>query len=241
MSKFLQISGEFDRAVKIYLKLQNKDVFHLIRSQNLHNVINSIIVELMTLDVDKTIQLLIENPKNPHQIVESLKSHEKFLFAFLEVFEKVDSSGEFDWKLIQLCVKHDRAKLLPLLKRSKVYPLQEAFDLCKNNFLHEEKIYLLDRMGNAIEALEIIVSELKDAKMAIKFCREHDDIELWEFLIDKSIDKSEIVTLLMDSMSSFFIDPEILINKIEVDQEIVGLKKALITMLHNYETQVRFH
>jgi hypothetical protein len=141
--------------------------------------------------------------------------------------------------LIQLCVKFDKEKLLPLLRRSKVYPLQEAFEMCKNNFLHAEMIYLLDRMGNAIEALEIIINELKDTKMAIQFCHDHDDIELWEFLIDKSINKSEIVTLLMDSMSSFFINPEILINKIEVDQEIFGLKNALITMLHNYDTQVR--
>jgi hypothetical protein len=193
----------------------------------------------MNLDSEKTIQLLIENNKNPDSIVESLKSHQNHLFAFLEAFEKVDSSGKFDWKLIQLCVKFDKEKLLPLLRRSKVYPLQEAFEMCKNNFLHAEMIYLLDRMGNAIEALEIIINELKDTKMAIQLCHDHDDIELWEFLIDKSINKSEIVTLLMDSMSSFFINPEILINKIEVDQEIFGLKNALITMLHNYDTQVR--
>ena len=75
--------------------------------------------------------------------------------------------------------------------------------------------------------------------MAIKFCHEHDDVELWEHLIDKSTNKSEIVTqLLMDSMSSFFINPEVLINRIDEDQEIVDLKNALTTMLHNYETQV---
>lgn len=196
------------------------------------------IVELMNLDSEKTIQLLIEKNKNCDAIVESLKSHENFLFDFLDAFEKVDSSGKFDWRLIQLCVKYSRDKLLPLLKRSKTYPLQEAFEMCKSNFLHREMIYLLDRMGNAIEALEIIINELKNTKMAIEFCHEHDDIELWEYLIDKSINKSEIVTLLMDSMSSFFINPEILINKIEIDQEILGLKNALITMLHNYDTQV---
>lgn len=75
--------------------------------------------------------------------------------------------------------------------------------------------------------------------MAIKFCHDHDDVELWEYLIDKSNNKSEIVTqLLMDSMSSFFINPEMLINRIDEDQEIVDLKNALTTMLHNYETQV---
>lgn len=112
-------------------------------------------------------------------------------------------------------------------------------------------------MGNAIDALQIIMNEVKvrkdaskfkqffnilnpqDTKMAIKFCHEHDDVELWEHLIDKSTNKSEIVTqLLMDSMSSFFINPEVLINRIDEDQEIVDLKNALTTMLHNYETQV---
>lgn len=93
-------------------------------------------------------------------------------------------------------------------------------------------------MGNAIDALQIIMNELKNTKMAIQFCHDHDDVELWEYLIDKSINKSEIVTLLMDSMSSFFINPEMLINRIDVDQEIVDLKKALTTMLHNYQAQV---
>lgn len=112
--------------------------------------------------------------------------------------------------------------------------------MCCKNSLFIEMIYLLDRMGNATDALQIIMNELKDTKMAIKFCHDHDDVELWEFLIDKSINKSEIVTqLLMDSMSSFFINPEMLINRIDEDQEIVDLKNALTTMLHNYETQVR--
>jgi vacuolar protein sorting-associated protein 41 len=95
-------------------------------------------------------------------------------------------------------------------------------------------------MGNAAEALQIIMHDLKDTKMAIQFCHEHDDPELWEFLIDKSANKGEIVkSLLMDSMTNFF-NPEILINRIDVEQEIVELKKALTTMLGNYQTQVGF-
>ena len=45
------------------------------------------------------------------------------------------------------------------------------------------------RMGKRKEALELITHDLKDVGQAIDFCKEHDDEELWEDLINYSIDK----------------------------------------------------
>lgn len=47
----------------------------------------------------------------------------------------------------------------------------------------------LDRMGNTKQALQLITTELKDVNKAIEFCKEHDDQELWEDLINYSTEK----------------------------------------------------
>ena len=44
-------------------------------------------------------------------------------------------------------------------------------------------------MGNANEALKLITNQLGDVNQAIDFCKEQNDPELWEDLINHSIDK----------------------------------------------------
>ena len=198
------------------------------------------IVELIKLDNDKAIAMLLERNKiAPDIVVEELKSHEHYLFQFLDAFDKVDSSGKFDWKLINLYAKYDREKLLPFLRRSRTYPIQDAYDVCRKEFFYPEMVYLLDRMGNTNEALTIIMNNLKDVHMAIEFCKEHNDLELWDKLINESVDRPEIMTKLLDGIAGFIINPELLINKIKVGQEIPGLKNALVKMLSGFSLQVR--
>lgn len=82
-----------------------------------------------------------------------------------------------------------REKLLPFLKKSDHYPIQEALDICKKEKFYPEMVYLLGRMGNIEEALDLIINELKDMQQAISFCQEHDDPDLWNDLINHSLDK----------------------------------------------------
>lgn len=49
--------------------------------------------------------------------------------------------------------------------------------------------FLIGRIGNTKEALALITDKLKDIDQAIDFCKEHDDLELWEDLINYSLDK----------------------------------------------------
>lgn len=230
---------EYDKALTMYLKLQHKDVFQLIKKHNLYNAIRNMIVELIKLDSEKALSLLLEKNKIPPDVVVAeLERNEKFLFMFLDAFDKIDSSGKFDWKLINLYAKYGRDSMLPFLKRSRTYPLQEAYELCKSNLFHPEMVYLLDRMGNSTEALTIIMKKLKDVGMAIEFCREHNDLELWEYLVNESVDKPEIITKLLDGIAGFIINPEMLINRIQKGQKIPGLKGALVKMLNGFNLQV---
>lgn len=75
--------------------------------------------------------------------------------------------------------------------------------------------------------------------MAIDFCKEHDDPDLWNNLIDESLKRPEIMTQMLDGIVGY-VNPESLINKIKVGQQIPGLKKSLIKMLCDYRLQVNF-
>jgi len=50
-------------------------------------------------------------------------------------------------------------------------------------------VYLLGRIGNTSEALALMTRELNDMESAIAFCQEHDDEELWNDLVNYSLDK----------------------------------------------------
>lgn len=65
-------------------------------------------------------------------------------------------------------------------------------------------VYLHGRMGNTIEALSIIINKLHDIQMAIDFCKEHDDMDLWNELINQSIDRPEIMTKLLDGIAGMY-------------------------------------
>lgn len=230
---------QYDKALAVYLKLQHKDVFQLIKKHNLYNIIQSMIVELINLDSEKAISLLLERNKISSDIVvQQLKDHERFLFLYLDSLDKIDSSGKFDEQLVNMYVKYDREKLLPFLKRSRTYPLQDAYELCKNKLFYPEMVYLLDRMGDSTQALTIIMKNMKDVGMAIEFCREHNDLELWEFLVNEGVDKPEIITKLLDGIAGFMINPEMLIERIKLGQEIPGLKNSLVNMLMGFNLQV---
>lgn len=165
-----------------------------------------------------------------------MKVNYSFL-QFLDAYERVNGSGKFHKQLLNLYPKYDRSKLLPFLKSSKNYSIQDAYDICKRESFYPEMVYLLDQMGNTKEALTIIMHKMNDVQMAIEFCREHDDLDLWNKMIDESVDSPTVLTKLLDGIAGF-INPELLIDKIKVGQEIPGLKNALVKMLSGFSLQV---
>lgn len=123
------------------------------------------------------------------------------LLQYLDALDKVDSSGRYDGKLAALYAKYCREKLLTFLKRSNSYPIEDALRVCTQRLFYPEMVYLHGRMGNTTEALSIIITKLNDIQMAINFCKEHDDMDLWNELINKSLDRPEIMTKLLDGIA----------------------------------------
>ncbi|XP_055903416.1 vacuolar protein sorting-associated protein 41 homolog [Eupeodes corollae] len=230
---------KYESALTMYLRLQNKDVFELIRRKNLYSVIHKLIIPLIELDKDQAISMLIQKQKIiPEIVVQQLEQKQEYLYNYLDALDKVDNSGKFHWKLVNLYAKFDRDKLLSFLRRSNNYPIQEALDICKRELFYPEMVYLLGRMGNTSEALNIIIHKLKNIEMAIDFCKEYDDSDLWNNLIDESLENPEIMTTLLDGIIGY-VNPEVLVNKIKLGQKIPGLRKSVIKMLCDYRLQVQ--
>ncbi|XP_039146919.2 vacuolar protein sorting-associated protein 41 homolog isoform X2 [Drosophila simulans] len=108
----------------------------------------------------------------------------------------------------------------------------------------------------AAEALNIIIHRIRDIEMAIEFCKEHDDNDLWNALINEFSNHPEIVTKVLDGIvgnilfngnmfyySSFFLfaldyfSPAVVVGKIKMGQNIPNLRQSLIKMLWHYNLQ----
>ncbi|XP_050089109.1 vacuolar protein sorting-associated protein 41 homolog [Anopheles aquasalis] len=229
---------EYDRALTMYLKLQHKDVFELIATHELYGMIKDTIVQLIELDSERAISMLLKQKSiPPEEVVRELESDQQYLFRYLDAYDKTNTSGKFHRQLVPLYAHYEPEKLLPFLRRSNNYPIQEAYDICRQRLFYPEMVYLLAKMGSTREALTIILHNLKDVSMAIDFCKEHDDMDLWEDLINESVNKPHVMTKLLDSVAGF-INPELLVNRIQPGQEIVGLKSSIIKMLCGYSLQV---
>lgn len=229
---------KYDKALTTYLKLQHKYVFELISEYGMYHVIQDKILDLMALDSDKAITMLITKAKVPVEVVEKqLADHEDLLFKYLHAYSRVQPKGRYHGKLIKLYAKYDKDKLLPFLKCSDNYPIQEALDVCISNEFYPEMIFLLSRIGNTREALKNIIEKLNDINQAIYFCQEHNDKELWIDLIKQTIDKPEYVTLLLKRIGNY-VDPRMLIENIKPGCEIEDLKDSLAKMMCDYHLQL---
>ncbi|XP_014223036.1 vacuolar protein sorting-associated protein 41 homolog isoform X1 [Trichogramma pretiosum] len=233
--------GKYDKALAMYLKLKHKDVFQLIQKHKLYDSVYDMIEGLMDLDSEKAIQFFLEKEKvSPEIIVEKLKNNQYYLYLYLDALDKKDTKntkGKYHGLLVSLYANFSRNKLLPLLKRSDNYPIQQALDICYQKQFYPEMVYLLGRIGNTLQALQLMTRKLNDLESAIIFCQEHDDEELWNDLILYSLDKPDAITFLLKKIGTY-LDPQLMVERIDSNLEIPGLKKALVKMMRDYTLQV---
>nr|XP_012139386.1 PREDICTED: vacuolar protein sorting-associated protein 41 homolog isoform X3 [Megachile rotundata] len=233
--------GKYDKALAMYLKLRHKDVFQLIQKYQLYNTVYDMIEGLMDLDAERAIQFFLEKDNVPSDIVvQKLQHNHRYLYLYLDALDKKntkDSKGKYHGLLVRLYADYSRDKLLPLLRRSDNYPIQQALDICSQRQFYPEMVYLLGRIGNTSEALALMTRELNDIESAIAFCQEHDDEELWTDLINYSLDKPKAITFLLQKIGTY-VDPRLMVQKINPTLEIPGLKKALVKMMCDYNLQV---
>jgi hypothetical protein len=179
----------------------------------------------------------------PHLVVQKIQEssdNSYYLYMYLDALYKAtgkDMPEEFHLHMVRLYATFGPDNLLQFLRSSDLYPMREALIICKTNKLYQEMIFLLSRMGNALEALKLITDELKDIHQAIEFCKEHDDPDLWDYLIRVSEQRPEYINILLCNIGTH-VNPEILIRRIKNGMEIPGLRESLVKIMQDYSLQV---
>jgi hypothetical protein len=149
-----------------------------------------------------------------------------------------DASRKYHGNMVSLYADYAPDRLLSFLKASDHYNLQQALSVCELRIgLTDERVYILARMGNTKQALDLITREMADIHRAIDFCKEYDDRELWDNLIDYSIDKPYFINVLLHNIGTY-VDPRVLIQRIQEGQEIPGLRDSLVQILQDYHLQI---
>lgn len=137
---------------------------------------------------------------------------------------------------VSLFAGYDRAILLSFLRSSQSYTLETASAICDERQYIPELVYLLAKEGRTKRALSIIIDKLGDVSQAIAFAKEQDDPDLWNDLLDYSMNKPSFIRGLLEEVGTA-INPITLVRRIPEGLEIEGLREGLSRMIREYELQ----
>ena len=71
---------------------------------------------------------------------------------------------------MELYADYEPERLMSFLVSSQAYGLEAAAELCEHRGLVREQVFVLGRMGNARQALELIISKLADIPQVLHWC-----------------------------------------------------------------------
>jgi hypothetical protein len=96
--------------------------------------------------------------------------------------------------------------------------------------------HILSKTGQTKRALYLIIEKLSDVSFAISFAKEQDDSDLWNDLLEYSMDKPHFIRGLLAEVGTA-IDPIKLVRRIPEGLEIEGLRDGIGRMVREYEIQ----
>ncbi|MCJ1354996.1 MAG: Vacuolar protein sorting-associated protein 41 [Icmadophila ericetorum] len=137
---------------------------------------------------------------------------------------------------VSLFADYSRPLLLSFLKTSQSYTLSLASQICEQKSYIPELVFLLAKEGRTKQALFLIIDKLGDVSQAISFAKEQDDPDLWNDLLDYSMNKPSFIRALLEEVGTS-INPITLVRRIPEGLEIEGLRDGLSRMIKEYELQ----
>jgi hypothetical protein len=241
LAELYVIDGQYQKAFSLYADLLKPEVFDFIEKYSLHEAIRGKVVQLMLLDCKRATVLFIQNRdlippsevvpqllkagKNPQVLKAGKKCDSRYyLYLYLHALFEVshDTGKDFHDMQVELYAEYDTKMLLPFLRSSQHYKLEKAYELCvKKDFLREQ-VFVLGRMGNAKQALAVIINKLGDIEEAVEFVSMQHDDDLWEELIKQCLNKPEMVGLLLEHTVGN-LDPLYIVNMVPNGLEIPRL------------------
>uniref|UniRef100_A0A7S0XMS6 Uncharacterized protein n=2 Tax=Elphidium margaritaceum TaxID=933848 RepID=A0A7S0XMS6_9EUKA len=176
-------------------------------------------------------------------------------FMFLYLHELVGNSDgspfpEFHDQLVALYAEFDTRQLLNFLSVSHHVTFSSALSICERFLslkcdehnqrnLYECYVFILRRMGNFTEALQVILIQLKDVEKAVRFVEQQRDKSLWNQLIDRTLrDAKALMPKLLDAVKGHpNVDAQELIQKIPDTLRIDGLRQKIIAIFEEYSRE----
>jgi hypothetical protein len=161
---------------------------------------------------------------------------------------------EFADLMVELFAEYDRPLLMEYLRNSQSYDLSRATAECERREYIPELVYvftftaspslsmltyrrhILSKTGQTKRALYLIIEKLSDVSFAISFAKEQDDSDLWNDLLEYSMDKPHFIRGLLEEVGTA-IDPIKLVRRIPEGLEIEGLRDGIGRMVREYEIQ----
>ena len=137
---------------------------------------------------------------------------------------------------LSLFAEYDRDLLFTFLKLSQSYTLSLASSICEKRNYVSELVYLYAKEGRMKKALFVIIEKLDDVSQAITFAKEQNDPDLWNDLLNYSMNKPVFIRALLEEVGTS-IDPITLVRRIPEGLEIEGLRNSLTRMIKEYELQ----
>jgi hypothetical protein len=138
--------------------------------------------------------------------------------------------------MVELFAEYDRPLLMEYLRKSQSYDLNKATAICENREYIPELVHILSKTGQTKRALLLIIDNLSDVSFAIAFAKEQDDPDLWNDLLEYSMDKPHFIRGLLEEVGTA-IDPIQLVRRIPEGLEIEGLREGIGRMVREYEIQ----
>ncbi|KAG5362864.1 Vacuolar protein sorting-associated protein 41 [Yarrowia sp. B02] len=191
----------------------------------------------------RTTEMLVEGYHElpPKTVLSALPESSPLAYVYLHSLNQADSfaAREYGNQLMALYAKYDHVALSAFLKSNNNYDIGSAVDLCRaDKSLTPDLVYLLGKVGRNMEALRLIIDELQDPYQAISFSLKQKDSELWNFLVDYSIDKPLFLKALLENIAMAQTPTYKLIERIPPNLEIPGLKSCLLNIFTENELQL---
>ncbi|VDK80996.1 unnamed protein product [Litomosoides sigmodontis] len=231
---------KYDKALMLYIMLNDKTVFQVIEKYHLFDLVKNDLTKLMGIDTNLTIRLLIENAGSlpTKTILTQLTMYPKLQMAYLNSLFERNEGEEFIDFAIGLYAENEPRLLLPFLRKTAIYDIAKAINICEKKQYINEMIYLLGRSGNRMKALDLLVNKLGRIDSAVDFCRENDDSDLWNSLVDAAVKRPDHIMELLNTAGKY-VNPLNIIEKIPEQMDIPGLRNLLVKILRDYELLVQ--
>lgn len=242
LALFYYKTQKYVEAVHVYIRLGRSDVFDLVREAKLFEHIRDQVAVLMQFNAEKASKLFCEylDQFPMDSVMAQLKDQPRLQHAYLHTLFITDPIVGQKYHSLQITfyAEYKRDFLLEFLRGSNFYLLQDALKICTTRKLYPEMVFLLNKMGDLNGALTILIEQIKDVKLAIEFVEEHKDDQLWEDLINRSVDRTEFLSDLLENVGSHYVDMLKLITKIPNTLPIPNLRQKLMKILSDQHAQV---